>query len=139
MRSPAAGDRDVHPSISAINPAEFRPVDGWPEKEPCIVCGRRSTTYREKSRKKPPGEKPEPPRMLCSSCFQRARQRTSSTFRMIPGLVDITRMTKITYPTGRCQVCDTQVAVYSDPESRIQVCETCYQREKATVREVIFV
>lgn len=25
---------------------------------------------------------------------------------------------------GRCQVCDTQVASYSDPESRIQVCET---------------
>ena len=125
--------------MSAINPAEFRPVDGWPEKEPCIVCGRRSTTYREKSQKKRPGEKPEPPRMLCSSCFQQARQRTSSTFRMIPGLVDIDRMVKITYPAGRCQVCDTQVASYSDPESRIQVCETCYQREKASVREVILV
>jgi len=28
LRSPAAGDRDVHPAISAINPAEFRLVDG---------------------------------------------------------------------------------------------------------------
>ena len=27
MRSPAARDRDVHPTISPINPAEFRPVD----------------------------------------------------------------------------------------------------------------
>lgn len=27
MRSPAAGDRDVNPTISAINPAGFRPVD----------------------------------------------------------------------------------------------------------------
>jgi len=139
MRSPAAGDRDVHPPISAINPAEFRPVDGWPEKEPCIVCRRRSTTYREKSQKKRPGEKPEPPRMLCSSCFRQARQRTSSTFRMIPGLVDVNRMVKITYPAGRCQVCNTQVASYSDPESRIQICETCYQREKVPVREVILV
>lgn len=70
---------------------------------------------------------------------QQARQRTSSTFRMIPGLVDIDHIVKITYQTGRCQVCDTQVASYSDPESRIQVCETCYQREKASVREVILV
>jgi len=26
-RSPAAGDRDINPPISVINPAEFRPVD----------------------------------------------------------------------------------------------------------------
>jgi hypothetical protein len=35
---------------------------------------------------------------------------------MIPGLVDIYRMVKIMYQAGRCQVCDTQVASYSDPE-----------------------
>jgi hypothetical protein len=98
-------------------------VDGWPEKEPCIVCGRRQPTYREKSQKKRPGEKPEPPRMLCSSCFQQARQRTSSTFRMRGD--DVNQMTKINRPvSGRCQVCNTQVARYSDPEGRIQICET---------------
>ena len=37
---------------------------------------------------------------------------------------DVDRMVKITYPTGRCQVCYTQVASYSDPESGIQICET---------------
>nr|WP_319539150.1 hypothetical protein [uncultured Methanospirillum sp.] len=40
---------------------------------------------------------------------------------------------------GRCQVCELRLASYSDPESRIQVCETCYQREKASVRDVILV
>lgn len=75
--------------------------------------------------------------MLCSSCFQQARKRTSSTFRMRGD--DVNRMTKITYPTDRCQVCNTQVASYSDPESRIQICETCYQWEKVPVREVIIV
>jgi hypothetical protein len=58
---------------------------------------------------------------------------------VIPGLVDITRMTKITYPKGGARSVIQRLAVYSDPESRIQVCETYYQREKASVREVIFV
>ena len=70
MISPAAGDRDGHPTISAINPAEFRQVDEWQEKEPCIVCGRRQPTYREKARRNSRERIPEPPRMLCSSCFQ---------------------------------------------------------------------
>ena len=66
------------------------------------------------------------------SCFQQARQQTLSTFRMRED--DVNRMVKITYPAGRCQVCNTQVASYSDPESRIQICETCFQREKVPVR-----
>ncbi|MFH0967913.1 MAG: hypothetical protein V1862_09560 [Methanobacteriota archaeon] len=68
------------------------------------------------------GEKPEPPRMPGASCFQQARQRTSSTFRMRGD--DVNRMVKIPYPTGRCQAVNTRVASYSDPESRIQICET---------------
>ncbi|PKL59737.1 MAG: hypothetical protein CVV33_06295 [Methanomicrobiales archaeon HGW-Methanomicrobiales-4] len=40
---------------------------------------------------------------------------------MIPSQVDIDLMMKIIYQTGICQVCDTQVAVYTDPESRIQI------------------
>jgi len=40
--------------------------------------------------------------MLCFSYFQWVRQRTSSTLRMIPGLVDIDRITKITYQPGMC-------------------------------------
>ncbi|MFH0967907.1 MAG: hypothetical protein V1862_09530 [Methanobacteriota archaeon] len=80
-----------------------------------------------------PGEKPEPPRMPGASCFEQARQRTSSTFRMRGD--DVNRMVKITRPvSGRSQAGNTQVASYSDPESRIQICETCYQREKVPVR-----
>lgn len=41
---------------------------------------------------------------------------------------------KITYPTGRCQVCNTQVASYSHPGNRIQISEMCYLREKVPVR-----
>jgi hypothetical protein len=37
-------------SIRAINPKEFKPVDGWPDKKPCIVCGRKLTLTRNEQR-----------------------------------------------------------------------------------------
>ena len=77
-------------SISTINPKEFRPVDGWPDKKPCIVCGRKPTQYQERTKGK------TQPGTLCKACYHRAVTMQSSQFRTIPGIIDVTRLQRWT-------------------------------------------
>ena len=89
----------THPgrvSISTINPKEFRPVDGWPDKKPCIVCGRKPTHYQERTKGK------KRPVTLCKSCYHRAVTMQSSQFRTIPGIIDVTRLQKWTDKRVSC-------------------------------------
>lgn len=119
-------EKSVHPgrvAISTINPKEFRPVDGWPDKKPCIVCGRKPTHYQERMKGK------EKPGTLCKACYHRAVTMKSSQFRTIPGIIDVTRLKRWTGASvGRCHVCDGDAIAWQDPGDHFGMCETCYSQ-----------
>ncbi len=116
----------AHPgrvSISTINPKEFRPVDGWPDKKPCIVCGRKPTHFQERTKGK------ERPGTLCKACYHRAVTMQSSQFRTIPGIIDVNRLERWTGASvGRCHVCDGDAIAWQDPGDHFGMCETCYSQ-----------
>ena len=108
-------EESAHPgrvSIRAINPKEFKPVDGWPDKKPCIVCGRKLTHYQERTKGR------ERPGTLCKACYNRAVTMKFSQLRTIPGIIDV----------GRFHVCDGDAIAWQDPGDHFGMCETCYSQ-----------
>jgi len=100
---------------------EFRPVDGWSDKNPCVVSGRRPTHYWERAKGK------EKQRSLCTVCYHRAVTMKSGQFRTILGVTDISWLKRWTGAAiGRCHVCDTDAIAWQDPDDHFGVCETCY-------------
>ncbi len=114
--------------LSSIRPQDFTRVTGGPDRRRCSVCGKRKTRFQEKEskRKDKPGN--HPALTLCGSCYARAVSRTVASHVVLPGTVDTTQMVKRTTPSGRCNLCNLQPAVWTDPHSRTGLCESCYNR-----------
>ncbi len=119
----------VAASLSSIIPQNFRKIDGFPEKSPCSVCGRKPTQYREQ-RRKDQGNLRQPPLMLCSSCYQSAVSRHTASIIPLPDQIQAGMMIRCTASIGACHLCELRPAVWSDPKSRTNLCDGCY-RQKA--------
>lgn len=135
-RYPAAASSAAIPQDTAASQVplpdsrDFIEVEGWPQKKPCIVCGRPYTQYQERMTRQRLTEPHRPNRMLCSTCYEAARVREALCVRTIPGVVAIGSMERLAVSSGRCPVCKTGAGIWYDRERQIVLCESCYQREK---------
>ncbi|MFH0968438.1 MAG: hypothetical protein V1862_12215 [Methanobacteriota archaeon] len=119
--------RTLREAISTINPKEFRPVDGWPDKKSGIVFGRKPTHYQGRWNPANGKKKPEKGKMLCKACYHRSVMMKSSQFRTIPSVIDISRLKRWIGPSvGRCHVCDGDSIIWKYPADHFGMCETCY-------------
>lgn len=138
MDSPTGDDLDrgTHPlatantpliPLSQINPDDYTPINGvW--SGPCAVCGGKWVQYTVKVTPAMKEEKRFTTRKICQKCRDKARNAMSKTFTMLPGTVDMSRMTRTFAPGGRCDVCHQGETVWYDRESQLGVCDICYSR-----------
>lgn len=115
-------------SLSSISPLEYVRIDGLPDRHRCCVCGKRPTQYQERMSAKRLQGPPRSNLMLCSSCYTRAVSRTAASVIPLPGVIDTGQMIRRSSSIGRCHLCDLRPAVWSDPASRTNLCDSCYQR-----------
>jgi len=121
-------------TVGSIDPSAFIAVQGWPQKKPCVVCGRPYTRYQERMTRERMAGPPRPNRMLCEGCYEAAKVRIALSVRTIPGVIEITALSQRSSPTGRCTVCNTGSGIWVDPAQRVSLCQTCYERERAERR-----
>ena len=108
-----------------INPDDFKKLD-LPLRDPCDRCGTKYVEYIERLTPGRMARKNEPSRRICKKCFKAAKNRKAKSFRVLPGSLNVAGMRRIYVDVGRCSVCNTEKAVWKDPENRISICETCY-------------
>ncbi len=101
---------------AAIDPHRFAPI-GEPRWEPCSVCGRKPSHYREKRG----GDR------LCNHCYGAAVAREQKKIRPLPAVIDPGSMTRVTVSIGRCSLCGLAAATWKGDAGRL--CDACYQRE----------
>nr|WP_319538170.1 hypothetical protein [uncultured Methanospirillum sp.] len=115
-------------SLSSIQPQDFVRVTGGLDRRRCSVCGKRKTRFAEKESKRRDKPGHHPALTLCGSCYARAVSRAVASHVVLPGTVDTTQMVKRTTPSGRCNLCNLQPAVWFDPGLRTGLCGSCYNR-----------
>jgi len=131
IERPVPGSTPAHGCpISSLRSRDFVSVEGFPEKAPCSVCGRRQTQYRARP-DRTHGSDADPVRMLCASCYERLVSREIAAITPLPGILHPEDMVPLQASVGRCDLCMRRAAAWSDPASRTHLCESCYQREKA--------
>ena len=130
--SAALPHRSAASQVIPPDPHDFIAVEGWPQKKPCIICGRKYTNYQERMTPERLAGPPRANQMLCTGCYEAAQVRVAMSLRTIPGVIDSSAMHRRSTPNGRCGVCHTGPAIWSDPLQQITLCETCYQREQAS-------
>ncbi len=116
---------DTAMSFSDVKSRNFHKISGLPDRHRCSVCGKRPTQYQERLSHK---SSAKIVRMLCASCYHRAVSREVASILPLPGVIDTKSLVRRTVLSGRCQVCDRHAAVWSDPDSRVILCDQCYQR-----------
>ena len=111
-------------SLSDVNSRNLIQVPGLPDRHRCSVCGKSPNQYQE--RLSHCSHKIQ--RMLCSSCYHRAVSREVASIIPLPGVIEKNSLEKRSVPGDRCQVCDRNADVWSDPQARIHICDQCYER-----------
>ncbi len=115
-------------SLSSINPHEFvRMIEG-PDGKRCSVCGKKRSRYQQRIKLDGCSDSEKNPLVLCDSCYAKAVSKEVSSRVLLPGILDTAVMVKRSVPSGRCQLCNLHPAVWSDTESKIDLCDSCYQR-----------
>ncbi len=94
----------------------FVPLDS-PTFEPCSVCGRRLSHYRETR-----GD-----RRLCRRCHAAAVRREQRAGPPLPEVIDPGALRKVKAEIGRCDVCGLDPAAWSG--GGVRLCDACYRRE----------
>ncbi|HWQ65904.1 MAG TPA: hypothetical protein VN372_03420 [Methanospirillum sp.] len=115
--------------LSDIRPSVFVPIEGWPDKKPCCVCGKTPTYYQERASLHRSRGSPHPNLMLCKKCFDTARRAESARFTALPGVIDTAPMVRRECDLGKCHICNTSKAVWWDGAEHLGLCEVCYARE----------
>ena len=121
--------------LAHVRIKDFKSLDGFGERGPCDVCNGRYIHYIERLTKERGRTKRSAFRM-CRSCHARAQQREAARCIALPGTVNVAGMRKWLVPLGRCHICDTGPIVWFDPVDHFGVCEVCFARESAAVRNV---
>ena len=108
-----------------VDPDDFKKLD-VPLRGPCDRCNSRYVEYIERLTPGRMARKNEPSRRICKKCFKAAKNRKAKSFRVLPGSLNVAGMRRIYVDVGRCAICNTEKAVWKDPENQISICETCY-------------
>jgi len=98
-----------------VDPDDFKKLD-VPLRGPCDRGNSRYVEYIERLTPGRMSRKNEPSRRICKKCFKNVKNRKARSFRVLPGSLNV----------GRCSVCNTEKAVWKDPDNQISICETCY-------------
>ena len=121
--------------LSHVRIKDFKSLDGFGERGPCDVCNGRYVHYIERLTKEREKTKRSAFRMR-RSCHARAQQREAARCIALPGTVNVAGMRRWSVSLGRCHICDTGPIVWFDPVDHFGVCEVCFARESAAVRNV---
>jgi len=116
-------------SIGSLLPGMFISVGEFPERQPCSICGKRLTEYRERMTRTRQQGPSRPDLMLCSSCFQRVVSHEAAAMIALPGVIDTNSMVRVTTVSQKCDLCSLMPAVWCDPACKTHLCDSCYQRE----------
>jgi len=52
------------------------------------------------------------------------------TFTALPGVLPLSNMKKTNRSLGRCSLCNLKEIAWHDEETKIGLCDSCYQRER---------
>ncbi|PWR74340.1 hypothetical protein [Methanospirillum lacunae] len=115
---------DTSMSMADVQSRNFVRISGHGDRQRCSVCGKCPTQYKERVAENSKAIQ----RMLCRSCYKRTVSREVASIITLPGVIDTKNLVKRDVPSGRCQVCNLQPAVWSDPDSRVHVCDQCYKK-----------
>ncbi len=115
-------------SLSSITPSGFVRMTEGPDRRSCSVCGRKSARYQQRVKRDGCSDSEKSPLVLCDSCYRKAVSKEVSSRVLLPGILDTAVMVKRSVPSGRCQLCNLHPAVWSDTDSRIDLCDSCYHR-----------
>ncbi|PWR71404.1 hypothetical protein [Methanospirillum lacunae] len=115
-------------SLSSIHPHDFVRVPGGPERRRCSVCGKKRARYQQQRKNCTGSDSHQTPLVLCDSCYSRAVSKEVASHVLLPGILENAVLVKRSVPSGKCQLCSIHPAVWSDTESRIHLCDSCYRR-----------
>ncbi|HWQ65038.1 MAG TPA: hypothetical protein VN429_11520 [Methanospirillum sp.] len=115
-------------SLSSIHPHDFVKVPCGPDRRRCCVCGKKRTRYRQQMKSSMDSDSHQKPLALCDSCYSRAVSKEVASHVLLPGILENATLVKRSVPSGKCQLCSIHPAVWSDTESRIHLCDSCYRR-----------
>lgn len=114
----------------SIRPGDYKKLEIPEPKTPCYYCGKKGTRYIEKytkERRARPRDQQEA-RRICRSCYDEVVKAEQTASVPLPGIVDVSRCTRVTVDVGKCSVCGVAKAVWLDRETGVKLCEQCYGR-----------
>ena len=68
--------------------------------------------------------------IICEKCHSTAVAREVLSFRALPGLLPIASMKPFEKDGVLCSLCHINRIAWLDDETKIGLCQTCYEREK---------
>ena len=114
----------------SIKANDYKKLDPPEPKTACYVCRRKGSWFIEKFTKERRGrpKDQQDARRVCRSCFNEAVKYQQMASVPLPGIVDVSRCTRVTVDVGKCSVCGIAKAVWIDREAGVMLCEHCYGR-----------
>jgi hypothetical protein len=109
---------------------DYKKLEPPEPKTACYVCGKKGSWFIEKftkERRARPKDLQDA-RRVCRSCYNDAVKAEQMASVPLPGIVDVSRCTRVTADVGKCSVCGIAKAVWIDREAGVKLCEHCYGR-----------
>jgi hypothetical protein len=113
-----------------VRAADYNRLDLPDRRATCHACGKNGVSYIEKFTPGRETRKNEPALRICRRCYDAAVRRDRTAAPPLPGVISLTGLKRTAKEIGRCTVCNLGVAVYSDPDAGVKLCEACYNREQ---------
>ncbi len=113
-----------------VRAADYKRLDLPDSRAKCHACGKKGVAYIEKFTPGRENRKKEPARRICRRCYDAAVRRDRAAAPPLPGVINLTGLKRTSKEIGRCTVCQLGVAVYSDSDAGVKLCEACYNREQ---------
>jgi len=113
-----------------IKARDYKKLEPPESKTPCYACGKKGSWYVEKltaDRRARPKDRQDA-RRICRSCYNEAVKAEQTAAVPLPGMVDISRCSRVGADIGKCSVCGIAKAVWLDREAGVKLCEHCYGR-----------
>jgi hypothetical protein len=127
LKGDLSATTDPSITIQEIRSGDYIEINKGFGPGPCDCCGKSWVNYQERMTSERLSGPPRPNLKICKKCFEIARQAETASIRTLPGVLNPVTMTRLTTDLGRCQICDTQKAIWYDADSRTAICEVCYR------------
>ncbi|MCX6697033.1 MAG: hypothetical protein NTV84_05635 [Methanoregula sp.] len=114
-----------------IRVRDYKPLTSPEPKSACYTCGKEGAWYVEKltPERRARRHDEQNARRICRMCYKEAGKTEQMAAVPLPGMIDVSRFTRVTHEIGRCSVCGMEKAIWTDPATSVLLCEHCYGRE----------